>query len=128
MRRQLLAVATLWLGGASAFAADTYAIDKNHSEVGFQVRHFVTKVRGHFNDFQGTIVADKDKPETSSVEFSVKTASIDTAVMNRDNDLRSANFFEAEKYPDMTFKSTRVKQTGKDTFDVTDSSHIPTIE
>src|SRR5205807_4989936 len=84
-----------------------------------QVRHFVTKVRGHFNDFQGTIVADKDKPETSSVEFSVKTASIDTAVMNRDNDLRSANFFEAEKYPDMTFKSTRVKQTGKDTFDVT---------
>src|SRR5438034_929075 len=66
-----------------------------------------------------TIVTDRDKPESSSVEFSVKTASIDTDVVNRDNDLRSANFFEAEKYPDITFKSTKVKQTGKDTYDVT---------
>ncbi|HEY3121478.1 MAG TPA: YceI family protein [Vicinamibacteria bacterium] len=119
MQRQFLAVAALVLGGAPAFAADVYAIDKNHSEVGFQIRHFVTKVRGRFTDFQGTIVADRDKPESSSVEFSVKTASIDTDVVNRDNDLRSANFFEAEKYPDITFKSTKVKSTGKDTYDVT---------
>jgi polyisoprenoid-binding protein YceI len=112
-------MAALLLGGAPVYAADTYAIDKNHSEVGFQIRHFVTKVRGRFTDFQGTIVADKEKPENSAVEFSVKTASIDTDVVNRDNDLRSANFFEAEKYPDITFKSTRVKQTGKDTYDVT---------
>jgi polyisoprenoid-binding protein YceI len=119
MRRHLLAVASLVLAGAPAFAADTYVIDKNHSEVGFQIRHFVTKVRGRFTDFQGTILADREKPESSSVEFAVKTASIDTDVVNRDNDLRSANFFEAEKYPDITFKSTRVKQTGKDTYDVT---------
>jgi polyisoprenoid-binding protein YceI len=119
MRRHLLALAAFLLGSAPAFAADVYAIDKNHSEVGFQIRHFVTKVRGRFTDFQGTIVADRDKPESSSVEFSVKTASIDTDVVNRDNDLRSANFFEAEKYPDITFKSTKVKQTGKDTYDVT---------
>jgi len=119
MRRHLLAVAGLVLAGAPAFAADTYVIDKNHSEVGFQIRHFVTKVRGRFTDFQGTIVADREKPESSSVEFAVKTASIDTDVVNRDNDLRSANFFEAEKYPDITFKSTKVKQTGKDSYDVT---------
>jgi polyisoprenoid-binding protein YceI len=119
MRRHVLAAAALVLGAAPAFAADTYAIDKNHSEIGFQIRHFVTKVRGRFTDFQGTIVADREKPENSSVEFTVKTASIDTDVVNRDTDLRSANFFEAEKYPDMTFNSTKVKQTGKDTYDVT---------
>jgi len=119
MRRHFLAVAGVLLAGAPAFAADTYVIDKNHSEVGFQIRHFVTKVRGRFTDFQGTIVADREKPERSSVEFAVKTASIDTDVVNRDNDLRSANFFEAEKYPEMTFKSTKVKPTGKDTYDVT---------
>jgi polyisoprenoid-binding protein YceI len=119
MRRHVLTAAALVLGAAPAFAADTYAIDKNHSEIGFQIRHFVTKVRGRFTDFQGTIVADREKPESSSVEFAVKTASIDTDVVNRDNDLRSANFFEAEKYPDITFKSTKVKQTGKDTYDVT---------
>jgi polyisoprenoid-binding protein YceI len=119
MRRYVPAAAALFLAGTSAFAADTYAIDKNHSEVGFQIRHFVTKVRGRFTDFQGTIVADREKPENSTVEFTVKTASIDTDVVNRDNDLRSANFFEAEKYPDITFKSSKVKPTGKDTYDVT---------
>ena len=111
------ALATLLL--ASPALADTWSIDKNHSEAGFQIRHLMSRVRGHFNDFAGTIVADSAKPEAATVEFTIKTASIDTGNEGRDKDLRSANFFEVEKYPEITFKSTRFKSTGKDKYDVT---------
>lgn len=110
----LLAAVTLPL-----FAADTYTIDKNHSDVSFQSRHFASKVRGRFTDFAGTIQADPSKPETSSVAFTIKTASIDTSVADRDKDLRSSNFFDVEKYPEITFKSTKIVPAGKDKFDVT---------
>jgi polyisoprenoid-binding protein YceI len=103
----------------SAGAAETLVIDKNHSDASFQVRHFVSNVRGRFSDFSGTINADAAKPEASSVEFTIKTASIDTAQPNRDKHLQSADFFDAEKFPEITFKSTSVKSTGKNKFDVT---------
>ena len=106
------------LAASPVAAADTLAIDPNHSEVSFQIRHFVTNVRGRFTDFAGTIVADKAKPEASQVEFTVKAASIDTAQENRDKHLRSADFFDAEKFPEIAFKSTAVKVTGKDKYDV----------
>lgn len=103
---------------ASPVSADSLVIDPMHSEVSFQIRHFVTNVRGRFTDFTGTIVADKDKPEAAQIEFTAKAASIDTAQDNRDKHLRSADFFDAEKFPEITFKSTKVKATGKDTYDV----------
>jgi polyisoprenoid-binding protein YceI len=103
----------------TAGAADTYTFDKAHSDVTFQIRHFVSKVRGRFTDFDGTIVADRAKPEASSVEFTIKATSIDTDNENRDKDLRSANFFEVEKFPDITFKSTKVTAKGQDRYDVT---------
>lgn len=103
----------------TAGAADTYTFDKAHSDVSFQIRHFLSKVRGRFTDFDGTIVADRARPEASSVEFMIKAASIDTDNENRDKDLRSANFFEVEKYPDITFKSTKVTPRGQDRYDVT---------
>jgi polyisoprenoid-binding protein YceI len=115
----LLALGALALLASPAFAQDAWVVDKNHSEVGFQIRHFVTKVRGRFADFTGTIVADAAKPEASSVEFAIRTASIDTAVEGRDKDLRSPRFFDVEKYPEITFKSSKVKMTSKDHFDVT---------
>jgi polyisoprenoid-binding protein YceI len=103
----------------SASAADTFAIDKAHSSIGFQVRHLFSNVPGKFDDFSGTLVFDEASPEQSSVEVTIKTASIDTGVKMRDEDLRSPNFFDAAKFPQTTFKSTSVKKTGDNTFDVT---------
>jgi polyisoprenoid-binding protein YceI len=103
----------------SAFAADNFVFDKNHSTIGFQVRHLFSNVPGKFDDFGGSINFDEANPEQSSVDVTIKTASIDTGVKMRDDDLRSPNFFDAEKYPTITFKSKSVKSTGKDTADVT---------
>ena len=104
---------------ASPVLADTYVIDKNHSDASFQVRHMMSRVRGQFNDYAGSITVDPAKPEGASVEFTLKAASIDTANDSRDKDLRSANFFDVEKFPEITFKSTKVKAAGKDKYDVT---------
>lgn len=103
---------------ASPVLADTFVIDPVHSDASFQVRHFVSKVRGRFTDFSGTIVGDPAKPAAATVEFTVKTASIDTAQPARDKHLRSADFFDAEKFPEITFKSTKITSTGKDKYDV----------
>jgi polyisoprenoid-binding protein YceI len=104
---------------ASPVVAETFVIDRNHSDASFQVRHFVSNVRGRFTDFQGTIEGDPARPEAATVEFTVKAASIDTAQPNRDKHLRSADFFDAEKFPEITFKSTKVKAVGKDKYEVT---------
>ena len=96
---------------ATATAVRTYTIDKSHSEAFFQVRHLITKVRGHFGDFAGTIDFDQEKPERSSVLFTIQTASIDTNQVDRDNHLRGADFFAVEKYPTLTFKSTSITPT-----------------
>jgi polyisoprenoid-binding protein YceI len=97
-------------------AARTFGIDKAHSEVTFQVRHLVTKVRGRFSDFDAALAYDADAPEQSSVTFAVKTASIDTSEPQRDTHLRSADFFESETYPEMRFVSRRIEAQGDDRF------------
>jgi polyisoprenoid-binding protein YceI len=120
MNRKLFAAFALAaLASVPSFAADVYNVDASHSEVSFQVRHLVTNVRGRFNDFDGTINLDPANLEKSKVEFRVKAASIDTANEDRDKHLRAEDFFHAEKYPEITFKSTSVKKTGKDTYAVT---------
>jgi polyisoprenoid-binding protein YceI len=97
---------------------NTYTIDKTHSEVTFQVRHLVTKVRGRFTDFAGAIQFDPAHPDESSVTFSIDTASIDTGTPDRDTHLRSDDFFSVETHPKMTFTSSRVTTKGADQFDV----------
>ena len=119
MRKLLFLFATAALLTQPALAADTYAVDKVHSEVSFQIRHLMSKVRGHFTDFSGTINADSVKPEASTVEFTIAATSINTANEGRDKDLRSANFFEVEKFPEISFKSTKIKSLGKDRYEVT---------
>ena len=101
---------------ATAIKTTTYDIDKAHSEVTFQVRHLLTKVRGRFSDFDGTIEYDEEHPEHSHVNVAVQAASIDTNERDRDNHLRSADFFDVEHYPTLTFKSLAIarKQTGFD--------------
>jgi len=118
MSRRFAVALSLLLCASPALAQDTWSVDKAHSEIGFQIRHFVTKVRGRFTDFSGSIVADPAKPESSSVEFAIKAASIDTDNENRDKDLRSNNFFDVEKFPEITFKSAKVKSAGKDRYEV----------
>jgi len=115
----ILALLSALLIAHSAFAADTYVFDKLHSTVGFQIRHLFSKVPGKFGDFSGQIQLDEANPEQSSVEVTIKTASIDTGVKMRDDDLRSPNFFDAKKFPEITFKSTAVKKSGENTADVT---------
>jgi polyisoprenoid-binding protein YceI len=119
MIRKLSLTAAAAVLAASPVLADTYVIDKSHSDASFQVRHMMSRVRGHFNDYAGSIAVDPARPEAASVEFTVKAASIDTDNENRDKDLRSANFFDVEKFPEITFKSTKVKAAGKDKYDVT---------
>jgi polyisoprenoid-binding protein YceI len=91
-----------------------YRIDTAHSTVGFAVRHYeINWVSGRFKDFSGTIRFDDKDVSKSTVEFTAKVESIDTGVAPRDKHLRTADFFEVEKYPEMTFKSTRVERKGK---------------
>ena len=99
------------------YVAGTYTIDPGHSDVAFTVRHLmVSKVRGHFTRFQGELTLTPD-PLDSSVTASIELSSIDTNNPQRDEDLRSANFFEADTYPTMAFRSTGVRH-GEDGFDV----------
>ncbi len=102
----------------TANAADTYKMDPVHSSISFKVRHFFSYVNGSFKKFEGTINLDPDHPEKSAVNATIDVSSIDTRNDNRDNDLRSADFFDAAKYPTITFKSRSVKQTGADSADV----------
>jgi polyisoprenoid-binding protein YceI len=119
MIRKLPTLAAFALAATPVLASDTYMIDKSHSEAVFQVRHLVNKVSGRFREFSGTIHAETAKPELSSVEFTIKTASIDTANEARDKDLRSPNFFDVEKLPEITFKNSKIVATGKDHYNVT---------
>lgn len=109
----------LTLAASAAFSQDVYNVDKVHSEVTFRVRHFVSKVSGRFDDFSGAISMVPGKPGASSVEFAIKTASINTANTGRDTHLKSADFFDAEKNPEITFKSTKIVPVDADTFNVT---------
>lgn len=94
----------------------TWTVDPWHTNVNFAVRHLgISLVRGRFDEVSGTIVADSDHPEKSSVQITIPTASIDTNVKMRDDDLRSDHYFDAAKYPQITFTSTRVEKV-KDGF------------
>jgi polyisoprenoid-binding protein YceI len=89
--------------------AEKWEIDKAHSNIYFDVRHTYAIVRGQFDDFSGVLQFDPDNLALSSVKFEVKTKSINTGIPNRDNHLRSEEFFAVSKYPFMTFQSTGVK-------------------
>ncbi len=109
----------LTLTASAVFSQDVYNIDKTHSEVTFRVRHLVSKVSGRFDDFSGVVTVVPGKPSASSVEFAIKTASINTANTSRDTHLKGADFFDAEKNPEITFKSTKIAPVDADTFNVT---------
>lgn len=115
MLKKLSAAAlALCLASVAAFAAERYEIDTAHTFVTFSIPHLgINSARGSFRDVTGTIVYDEKDITKSSVEVRIKTASIDTNNEGRDRHLRSADFFDVEKFPEMTFKSRRVERKGK---------------
>ena len=109
--RFLVATSSLALVLSAAVAAAQpvlYNLDGSHTQVGFSVRHFFSKVPGQFNKFDGKIMLDEKNWANSSVEATIDAASVDTNNEKRDGHLKSADFFEVEKYPTLTFKSTKV--------------------
>lgn len=109
----------LLLPAVAAAQPTAYKVDKVHSTVGFSIRHFVSDVEGRFKDFDGTITLDAAHPADASVQFTVQAASIATDNDDRDKHLRSPDFFDAEKFPTLTFTSTKVTPKGTNAFDVT---------
>jgi polyisoprenoid-binding protein YceI len=114
-----LFAATVFLALPALAELETFTFDKGHTLGGFRIRHFVSKVEGRFNKFDGTIQLDRQNPSASKVDLTIQADSIDTANENRDKDLKSENFFEVAKFPTLTFKSTKVVSKGNDSYDVT---------
>jgi len=117
MKRLIALLAVLGLFATAH--AETYSIDPVHSSVGFSLRHLVSKFSSSFTKVSGTVTFDAAAPEASSVEATVEIASISTANEKRDNHVKSADFFDAVKFPLATFKSKSWKKTGESTYDVT---------
>ena len=98
----------------------TYTLDRAHTQIGFVARHaMVTKVRGTFDDFDGTVVFDAAKPEATTVEVTIRAASINTRNTQRDDHLRSNDFLAMDEHPLITFVATGFTPTGDATFDLT---------
>ena len=98
---------------AATAAAATYQIDVAHSELGFRVRHLLGRVGGTFGKWAGTIVIDSAVPSRSRVDVTIQTASIDTRNEKRDEHLRAPDFFAADSFPTITFRSSKVELRGK---------------
>jgi polyisoprenoid-binding protein YceI len=104
---------------SSTFANQTYKIDPAHSTIAFKVHQYLTTVTGKFTRFSGRIEVDPDHPEESFVNARIDAKSIDTGIARRDAHLCSAEFFNAAKFPEITFRSRSVKRTGENTGDIT---------
>jgi polyisoprenoid-binding protein YceI len=98
------------------FADTGWVIDKAHSAVNFKVTHFFTPVNGQFNDYDATIHFDPEHLDESKIEVAIMVNSVDTKNAKRDGHLKTGDFFHAEKYPVITFKSTKIEAIGNDKF------------
>jgi len=103
---------------SAALANEIYIYDQSHSTMGFKVHQFFATTTGRFTKFDGKIDVDREQPEKSSVVARIDVRSIDTGIKKRDDHLRSPEFFNVAKFPDITFKSRSVKQTGQQSGDI----------
>ncbi|OGX35187.1 MAG: hypothetical protein A3C36_08010 [Omnitrophica WOR_2 bacterium RIFCSPHIGHO2_02_FULL_52_10] len=112
LKTSLLTMAMNLMFASAVLAAQTFEIDPSHASIGFTVDHLViSKVRGDFRDFSGTIELD-DQGAVQKVSSAIEVKSIDTNIQNRDEHLKSADFFDAENYPKISFQSKSVRQDG----------------
>jgi polyisoprenoid-binding protein YceI len=119
MRTRLLTFSLVLAATAGlARGADVYTVDPVHSSVSFKIRHIVARTGGEFNSFSGTITQDFNDLDQSGVEFHIQVASIDTREPDRDKHLRSAEFFDAEKYPEINFVSHKITKASNNQFAV----------
>jgi polyisoprenoid-binding protein YceI len=110
----------LGLAAGAARAASVFEIDAAHTSIGFSVRHLFTMVPGRFEKFSATINYDETSPEKSTTAFTIDAASVSTDNDKRDGHLRSSDFFNVEKFPTLTFRSTKVEKTlQKNVYNVT---------
>lgn len=101
-------------------AKEKWAVDAAHSSIDFAVKHMmIATVKGTFHDFEATVDADLADLTTANITFAIKVASVDTRNADRDNHLRSADFFDVENYPNIIFASTTIKKSGDDEYAVT---------
>jgi polyisoprenoid-binding protein YceI len=119
MRLRNLIAAVVLTGLSPAVAAnETYRFDPSGSTIGFSVHQFLGTTHGKFTKFNGKIDVIREHPENSSVTAQIDVRSIDTRIKKRDDHLRSAEFFNVDKYPQITFKSRSVKRTGSQSGDI----------
>jgi len=120
MRLRIVVTAAVAITGLSSIAraSETYKFDQAHSTIGFSVHQFLGTTHGKFTKFDGKIDIDREHSGNSSVAARIDVRSIDTGIQKRDNHLRSPEFFAVEKYPEITFKSRSVKQTGPQAGDI----------
>lgn len=120
MRKLFFAAVSLMFFSSSVFSQSTWNLDQAHSSIGFSVDHMIiSQSVGRFTDFTGTISTEKDDFANAKVSITAKTASIDTDNADRDKHLKSDDFFNAEKYPEMTFVSKSFTKTGEKEYLVT---------
>ena len=112
LSRLLLCSALLLIAAATAKSGEIYKINPARSSITFSIHQFLGVTHGKFTQFSGTVEIDRARPENSSVEAVIEVKSIDTGIAKRDEHLRSPALFDAENYPQITFKSRSVKQTG----------------
>ncbi len=116
--RSLVATFAIAALSPAASANETYKFDPSGSTIGFSVHQFLGTTHGKFTKFNGKIEIDRERPENSSVTAQIDVRSIDTRINKRDDHLRSAEFFNVEKFPQITFKSRTVKRTGPQSGDI----------
>lgn len=115
--RKITFILSFLILSVGVFAQTTWKADPFHSKLGFTVTHLgIADVPGHFDNYNVTITASKDDFSDAVVELAAQTASINTRVAPRDKHLKSADFFDAEKHPTMTFRSTPIKKAGKNSY------------
>lgn len=114
----LIVLSVLLLGQTASAAVRGWELDKAHSGFYFRIDHVFSKVSGHFDDFSGEIAFDPDNLAQSRLFFQIKTDSINTNIAKRDKHLRSADFFSADKFPLMTFESSKITAVGNNVYEV----------
>ena len=116
--RHLIAPVVLAGLSPAVWANEAYRFDPSGSTIGFSVHQFLGTTQGKFTKFNGKIDVNREHPENSSVTAQIDVRSIDTRIKKRDDHLRSAEFFNVDKYPQITFKSRSVKRTGPQSGDI----------